>query len=86
MTPGYGEGAAATMLAAWQAEAPALIVDSSENPPNGATMAELLLPHGFGSNDNRTLSSVLNPLRAFVREHYTLAATLDGQPIYALTP
>jgi hypothetical protein len=77
------------MLAAWQREPPALIVDSSSASPDGTVTPPLLIPHAFAQSadiDNRTLSSDLDPLRAFVASHYHLVADFAGQSVYAHNP
>jgi len=89
ITPGYGPAASANMLAAWQVNPPALIIDSSSASPDGTVTPPLLLPHAFAQNnnfDNRTLSADLDPLRAFVASHYHLVADFEGQGVYARNP
>ena len=86
MTPGYGEAAAAETLAAWRQSPPAMVIDVSAGLPKEPTLAPLLIPHDISTDDTRTLSNDLEGLRQFVRDHYSLATTIDGHAFYALAP
>ncbi|MEP6807898.1 MAG: hypothetical protein ABI978_04800 [Chloroflexota bacterium] len=61
---------------------PAVIVDASTEAPGVPGFVPLLTPHPL-AREGRELD-LLEPLRAFVAEHYELAATVDGWPIYLL--
>jgi hypothetical protein len=81
MTKDYGQAAVAETLAAWEAHPPVIVVDASQRPSQ-AILAPLLITHPIIIEDQRNLSSPLEPLRTFIREHYTYVGTYSGQPIY----
>jgi hypothetical protein len=84
-TPGYSDAAqAAALLDAWVAHPPDVIVDASINP-GGVQAYPLLRPWSFGGTP---LPDELDPLRAFVRSHYTETAQVGNWLIYlpAATP
>jgi hypothetical protein len=84
MTPGYSESAVAETLASWSARPPEIIVDASAYPEQ-QQLAPLLLPHAIDSNeDQRNLTKPLDPLRAFVLEHYRPVGYFGALPIYQL--
>jgi len=81
MTPGYAQTAITETLSSWQTRPPVIIVDAS-NQPGQAKLAPLLTPHEIQQEDMRNLTTELEPLRDFVRAHYTYIGTFSGHPIY----
>ena len=62
---------------------PSVIIDAGSRAPGAAGLPALLIPRPVAAADGRN-TDMLDPLRAFVREHYQRAATVDGWPIYVL--
>jgi hypothetical protein len=82
-TPGYTTDAmiedATRELAV---DPPEVIVDAGSSGPGQPGFLPLLIDRPIAT-DGRDLD-LLDPLRSFVREHYDLAATVAGWPIYVL--
>ncbi len=83
LTPGYAnETRIGEELAAWESTPPVLIIDAGGAEPGAPGMPPLLIDRPVAT-DGRDLD-LLDPLRAFVREHYELTETVAGWPIYTL--
>jgi hypothetical protein len=72
--PGYGPGAVATMVAAWQAQPPRLIVTGSSTVPDSVDLFPLMQTPAMG---DPTGYAMLAPMQAFIRSHYDLVATFS---------
>lgn len=82
-TPGYaGPELIGEVLAAWQSNPPALIVDAGSFEPGSPGDPPLLIDRPV-SSDGRDLD-ILDPLRAFVRDRYDELEIVDGWPVYTL--
>ena len=83
LTPGYAnEERIAEELIVWESRPPAVIVDAGGPAPGEPGLPPLLIDRPV-STDGRDLD-LLDPLRAFVRDHYELADTVAGWPVYIL--
>jgi hypothetical protein len=81
-TPGFAtDRVVASVLDDWAARPPAAIVDAGSAQPGAAGLPPLLVDRPVLEIDGRNLD-ILEPLRAFVREHYVQATTVEGWPIY----
>jgi hypothetical protein len=81
-TPGYSTAAMVEEVASQLAEnPPAVVVDAGSDAPGQPGFPPLLVDRPI-STDGRDLD-LLDPLRAFVSEHYVLVDTVAGWPIYA---
>jgi hypothetical protein len=81
-TPGYSTTAMVDEVARQLAEnPPAVVVDAGSDGPGHPGFLPLLVDRPI-STDGRDLD-LLDPLRAFVSEHYVLVDTVAGWPIYA---
>ena len=67
----------AQIVQAWQTRPPRLIVDATHNP--GKVGGYPLTP----STDASQPDAVLDPLRAYVLDHYRMMASVDGWDLYA---
>lgn len=80
-TPGYSTAAMIDDVARELASAPPqIVVDAGSSAPGQAGFLPLLIDRPIAT-DGRDLD-LLDPLRSFVRQHYELAATVAGWPIY----
>lgn len=83
-TPGFAtRDLVASIVERWQARPPAAVIDAGSSSPGAAGLPPLLVDRPILPLDGRDLD-ILEPLRAFVREHYVQGATVDGWPIYVL--
>ncbi len=81
-TPGYSTPAMVEEVARQlAANPPAVVVDAGSDAPGQPGFLPLLVDRPI-STDGRDLD-LLDPLRAFVSEHYVLVDTVAGWPIYA---
>ena len=81
-TPGFvTDNLVASVLEEWTARPPAAIVDAGSSEPGVAGLPPLLVDRPVLQLDGRDVD-LLDPLRAFVRERYVQATTVDGWPIY----
>jgi hypothetical protein len=84
LTPGFtSHQMVSDVVARWQHEPPAVIVDAGSAAPGAAGMPALLVPRSTVVGDHRDLD-LLDPIREFVRQRYVVATTLEGWPIYLL--
>lgn len=84
-TPGYTtEAMVLHALADLEARPPAVIVDAGSTAPGEPGFLPLLIDRAV-TTDGRDLD-LLDPLRAFVAEHYELVDTASGWPIYHWMP
>ena len=82
-TPGYTTDAMIEDVAReLDAAPPTVIVDAGSSAPGRPGFLPLLIDRPIAT-DGRDLD-LLDPLRSFVREHYDLAATVAGWPVYVL--
>ncbi|MGH9181789.1 MAG: hypothetical protein ACRDY5_08750, partial [Acidimicrobiales bacterium] len=82
-TPGYSSAAMiGEMARALAANPPAVVVDAGSDAPGAPGFLPLLIARPV-LTDGRDLD-LLDPLRAFVAEHYQLTATVAGWPVYVL--
>lgn len=82
LTPGFtSQDMVSDVVAGWQQEPPAVIVDAGSAAPGAAGMPALLIPRRTEVGDHRDID-LLDPIRDFVRQRYRLATTLEGWPIY----
>jgi hypothetical protein len=82
LTPGFADTSEVSrVLDDWLARPPSSIVDAGSRTPGARGLPALLVPRQTAPLDGRNLD-LLDPLRAFVRQNYALAATVDGWPIY----
>jgi hypothetical protein len=82
-TPGYStEEQVSGVLDALQENPPAVVVDAGSDAAGEPGFLSLLVPRP-AATDGRDLD-ILDPLRQFAREHYRLARTVAGWPIYVL--
>lgn len=82
-TPGYSTAAMIDEVArALAADPPAVVVDAGSDAPGAPGFLPLLIQRRV-LTDGRDLD-LLDPLRAFVAEHYDLAAIVAGWPVYVL--
>lgn len=82
-TPGYSTAAMVDDMAReLAANPPAVVVDAGSDAPGAPGFLPLLIPRPV-LTDGRDLD-LLDPLRAFVAEHYQLSATVAGWPVYVL--
>jgi len=82
-TPGYSTAAMVEEVARQLAEdPPAVVVDAGSTAPGQPGFLPLLIDRPI-TTDGRDLD-LLDPLRAFVAEHYVLIDTVAGWPIYVL--
>jgi hypothetical protein len=80
-TPGYTTDAMIEDVAREiDADPPEVIVDAGSSAPGQPGFLPLLIDRPIAT-DGRDID-LLDPLRSFVREHYDLAATVAGWPIY----
>lgn len=84
LTPGFTkQETVSDVVVGWRTEPPAVIVDAGSAVPGAAGMPALLIPRPTVVGDDRDVD-LLDPIRAFVRDRYVLATTLEGWPIYQL--
>jgi hypothetical protein len=82
ITPGFtSRQMVADVVNKWEAQPPAVIVDAGSAAPGDPGMPALLVPRETEVGDLRDFD-LLDPIRAFVRERYVLATTVEGWPIY----
>ena len=70
------------MLEAWRTFPPIFIVDASYSTVNHGAASPLLVDHPGTTEDHRTATNNLDGLRAFVRDHYELAAVFGDKRVY----
>ncbi len=67
----------------WSASPPAAVIDAGSSAPGVAGLPPLLVDRPVLELDGRDMD-ILEPLRAFVRDRYVQATTVDGWPVYVL--
>jgi hypothetical protein len=83
-TPGFVDRATVERVRhEFDLKPPSVIIDAGSPAPGAAGLPALLIPRPVAAADGRN-ADMLDPLRAFVSEHYQHAATVDGWPIYVL--
>ena len=83
-TPGFvTDKVVASVLQEWSASPPAAIIDAGSSAPGVAGLPPLLVDRPVLELDGRDMD-ILEPLRAFVRDRYVQATTVDGWPVYVL--
>lgn len=81
-TPGYSTAQqVAALIAHLEADPPQAIIDAGSSAPGDPGWLPLLIPRSVPKVDGRELD-ILDPLRAFVRDHYHLADIIAGWPVY----
>jgi hypothetical protein len=84
-TPGYATPAMIDgVRAQLEANPPALIVDVGSLEPGSPGDPPLLIDRPLRNEDGRNLD-ILDPLRDFVRQRYSLLEVVDGWPVYRLS-
>lgn len=82
-TPGYSSAQqVAELVARLESDPPQAIIDAGSSAPGDPGWLPLLIPRSVLKVDGRELD-ILDPLRAFVSDHYHLADIVAGWPIYA---
>ena len=81
-TPGFvTDKVVASVLQEWTASPPAVVIDAGSSAPGVAGLPPLLVDRPMLALDGRDVD-ILEPLRAFVRDRYVQATTVEGWPIY----
>lgn len=82
-TPGYSTPTMVDeVMRGLAADTPVVIVDAGSDAPGAPGFLPLLIPRQI-LTDGRDLD-LLDPIRAFVAEHYRLSAVVAGWPVYLL--
>jgi hypothetical protein len=80
--PGYDGQAVATMLGAWQAHPPRLVVTGRSDAPDLVRLDPLIVPQDKTNPGEPSDYAALDPLRAFVQAHYDPVATLQAGQVW----
>ena len=78
--PGYGPEATAKTLAVWQAKPPRLVITATSTVGQRNSLQPLDAVDGSASG--AATVDTLEPLRAFIKNHYDLVATLPGGQVW----
>ncbi|MFI5258164.1 MAG: hypothetical protein ACHQ01_00925 [Candidatus Limnocylindrales bacterium] len=80
--PGYDRQAVATMLDVWQAHPPRLVVTANSPAADLIRLDPLVVPADLTNRGEPADYPALDPLRSFIKAHYTLAATLQTGEVW----
>jgi hypothetical protein len=78
--PGYGPEATAKTLAVWQEKPPRLVITATSTVGQRNSLQPLDVVDGSASG--AATVDTLEPLRAFIKNHYDLVATLPGGQVW----